>query len=98
MDPNTTITKVVNDEYREAIKKINQLASDVTGNGAIKNLVLNSTINIVGLIPFSYVILVPLTALVCGRDLFEFLRSRKKFGFVLFMNTLKNKSCNNPYK
>ena len=91
-DPNTTITKVVNDEYKEAIEKINQLATDVTGNGAVKNLVINSTINIVSLIPFSYIILVPLTALVCGKDLFEFLRSRKKYGFVLFMNTLKNKS------
>ena len=95
--PNTTITKVVNDEYREAIEKINQLATDVAGNGAIRNLVLNSTINIVSLIPLSSIVLVPLTALVCGRDLFEFFRSRKKYGFVLFMNTLKNKSHSNPY-
>ena len=92
IDPNTTITDVVNNEYKDAIQKINELTADIAGVGAIKKLLLNSTINIVGLVPLSYVVLVPLTALICGKDLFDFLKSRKKYGFVLFMNSLRGKS------
>lgn len=93
-NPNETVSSVVNKELREVIEKINQLANDSAGNGAVKSLILNTTLNLGGLIPFSQVVLVPLTALLCGKDLFEFLKSRRKYGFVLFMNSLKLKSLN----
>ena len=95
-NPNETITDVVTKEFDNAIEKINQLATDSAGNGAIKNLIINSTLNLGGLVPLSYIVLVPLTAVLCGKDMFEFLRSRKKYGFVLFMNSLKIKARNNP--
>mgnify|MGYP004551914209 CR=1 FL=1 len=92
INPNTNISDLVAKELNDSITKINEMASNVAGNGAIKSLIANTALNFAGLIPFTYAILIPLTAVLCGKDLFEFFRSRKKYGFVLFMNSLKTKS------
>lgn len=83
---------LVENEFKKSIEHINELAVDAAGNGAIKKLIASTTLNLVGLIPLSFIVVVPITAILCGKDLFEFIASRKKYGFVLFMNSLKAKS------
>ena len=91
-DVNSDISSVVEDEYRVCIEKINELATEAAGSGSVKKLVSNSILNIVGLVPLPFIIVAPITALVCGKDLLEFFTSRDKYGFVLYMNSLKLKS------
>lgn len=92
VNPNTDISDLVAKELNDSIAKINELASNVAGSGAVKALITNTALNFAGLIPFTYAVIIPLTVILCGKDLFEFFRSRKKYGFVLFMNSLKTKS------
>ncbi len=91
-NPNTNISDLVAKELSDSITKINEMAISMAGSGAVKSLITNTALNFAGLIPFTYAVIVPLTAVLCGKDLFEFFRSRKKYGFVLFMNSLKTKS------
>ncbi len=92
INPNANISDLVSKELNDSITKINEMASNIAGSGAVKSLIANTALNFTGLIPFTYAVLIPFTAVLCGKDLFEFFRSRKKYGFVLFMNSLKTKS------
>lgn len=91
-DVNSDISSVVEDEYRTCIEKINELANEAAGSGSVKKLVSNSILNAIGLVPLPFIIVAPITALVCGKELLNFFTSREKYGFVLYMNSLKLKS------
>ena len=72
INPNVDISDLVAKELNDSITKINEMASNVAGNGAVKSLITNTALNFAGLIPFTYAVLIPLTAVLCGKDLFEF--------------------------
>lgn len=76
------LEKIVQDEYQEFISSLNELAKSAAGNRAIKRIAGNTFINVVGMF-FS-----PMAALACGLDYYSYFKDRKKYGFVLFMNSL----------
>lgn len=80
------IEKVVYKEYQQFICSLDELAKTAAGNKAIKRMAGNTAINIVG-------IFVPaMAALACGLDYYSYFKDRKKYGFVLFMNSLAKKN------
>lgn len=79
---NENLGKVVQDEYQEFIGSLNELAQSAAGNKAIKRMTGNTFINVVGLF------FPPMAALACGLDYYSYFKDRKKYGFVLFMNSL----------
>lgn len=89
IDQSSTISSVVENEFNEVFNRMKDLADDAAGNGAIKKLIISSVLNLTGLIPLSFIVVAPLTALLCGKDLYGFIVDRKKYGFVLFMNSVK---------
>lgn len=74
--------KVVQEEYKEFILSLNELAKSAAGNKAIKRMAGNTFINVVG------IFFPPMAALACGLDYYSYFKDRKKYGFVLFMNSL----------
>lgn len=76
------LTKVVQEEYQEFIISLNELAKSAAGNSAIRRMTGNTFINVVG------IFFPPMAALACGLDYYSYFKNRKKYGFVLFMNSL----------
>ncbi len=76
------LTKVVQEEYQEFIISLNELAKSAAGNSAIRRMTGNTFINVVG------IFFPPMAALACGLDYYSYFKDRKKYGFVLFMNSL----------
>lgn len=74
--------KMVQEEYQEYIFSLNELAQSAAGNRAIKRMTGNTFINVVGLF------FPPMAALACGLDYYSYFKDRKRYGFVLFMNSL----------
>lgn len=76
------LRKVVQEEYNEFISSLNELVQTAAGNKAIKRLAGNTFINVAG------IFFPPMAALACGLDYLNYFKDRKKYGFVLFMNSL----------
>ena len=87
------ISVVAENAFDEQIKVINELLQATAGAKGIKKLLLTLVKNFAGLIPLTLPILIPTTALQCGDDLRCFFSDRKKYGFILFMNTLQTQTA-----
>ena len=79
---NNDLEKIVQEEYQDYISSLNDLANSAAGNKGIKRVMGNMLINVIG------IFLPVTTALTCGLDFYNYFKDRKKYGFVLFMNSL----------
>lgn len=79
---NNDLEKIVQEEYQDYISSLNDLANSAAGNRGIKRVMGNMLINVIG------IFLPVTTALTCGLDFYNYFKDRKKYGFVLFMNSL----------
>ena len=80
-EPDSGARVVAAREHEKYMKQLTEIARETTGNGAVKNLVEKSAVNVLGVF-FSSIAAISATA-----DLIDFFRNRSRLQFLLYLQS-----------